>query len=490
MSFTNECKEYLSYLKKYMYIILSLYILCEVAIFIKIGRSNVFMFASTIFVTLFIICSIILCFKNFETTIKMYILSVPLIPLILYIFFRLKMTWIGTSMYWLYFLIFIINAYKAFQNNKLDFSKISLKNGRYKKVVLVYLVLIVLSFISAMLSIHKLESLNMMGVSLVSMAVISLLILSYKDTDKEFVKDIIAYLCGGVALSSIPDIIVALYTIIFQGKNQHLYGVLGSNFMLGYTIIVLPFILLFAINKDICPKYNKIFKLLLIIETVNLCTQMSRGILVAVFICFFLTIILDRKNFIKYLLVAAIIFSGLGYNIMHRWELNEIRQEIEVEGIGGVVQGPGFLKQVLDQTKSRRPIWIVAFRMIGDNPYFGVGPGQFKNNYLDYGGKPTRMYIDAHNIVLNVATEMGVIFTVIFFIACLFPFFKSLIHGWKYKKTMGVLYPSLIGISALFAYGNITGQAFMTSTYPVSIVPAFVFVMTYTIMIKTTKEYK
>ncbi|MCY6370501.1 O-antigen ligase family protein [Clostridium ganghwense] len=489
MNFASECKEYLSYLKKYMYVILSIYLLSEIAIFIKIGRSNVFMFASTIFVTLFMICSIVLSFKDFKTTVKMYILTIPMIPLILYLFFRLNMTWIGTGVYWLYFFIFIINAFRALKENELDFSRISIKNGRYKKVVLVYLILIILALISSLLSINKLESFNLIGISLLSMIIVSLSILSYKNMDEDFIKTVIAYLCIGVTLSSIPDIVVALYSIVFLGKNQHLYGVLGSNFMLGYTIMVLPFILLFSINKNMCKKYNKIFILLLLIQTINLSTQMSRGILLAVFICFVFTMILDKKNFIKYLLVGAVIFSGLGYNVTHRWEFNEIRQEIETEGIEGVVQGEGIFKKLMEQTKSRRPIWTVALGMINDKPYLGVGPGQFKNYYLQYGGKPSRMYIDAHNIILNVATEVGLIFTLVLFLGCITVFFKSLVFGWKKKKYKNILYPGLIGIIALFAYGNITGQAFITSTYPVSIVPAFVFIIIYTILMKTTTEF-
>ncbi|MCY6483571.1 O-antigen ligase family protein [Clostridium aestuarii] len=490
MEFINECKEYVSYLKKYLFLILGLYILSEIYIFVKIGKSNIFMFLSSIFIILFILCSLFLCFKDFRTTIKIYILSIPIIPIILYIFFRLNMSWIGNGVYWIYLAVFVINGVKALRKNELDFSKISIKRGKYRIYGIVSLILIGLAIISSGLSINKLESFSLIGVSLISMVIVSAFILSYKNMDMNFIKTIIAYLCIGVAISSIPDIVVATYSLIFSGKNQHLYGVLGSNFMLGYTIMVLPFILLYAVNKKVCTKYNSLFKLLLLIEIINLSTQMSRGIVIAVFICFIFVMMLDKKNFIKYVLVGAVVFSCLGYNVTHRWEFNEIRHEIKIDGIEGIVgEGKGIFKKLMEQTKSRRPIWTIALGMVNDKPYFGVGPGQFKNYYLQYGGKPSRMYIDAHNIILNVATEVGLIFTLVLFALSVSIFIKSFVFGWKNKKYRHILFPGAIGMVALFLYGNITGQAFITSRYPISIVPTFVFTIVNTILIKTTKEF-
>ncbi|KYH30148.1 MULTISPECIES: O-antigen ligase family protein [Clostridium] len=485
MTFIEEMKGYVDYLKKYKFLIIALYVLIEIAIFLKIGTTNIFTFASSFFVTLFVICSMFLMFKDFETNLIVYLAGVPLIPLSLYILARLGLKFIGTPIYFIYFAIFIINVYK--NRNEIDLFKVSVK-GKYKGLIFVYIILIVLALISTIFSYNRLESLKLMFMVLISMILLSLTILSYKKLDRMFIEKIITYLAIGVTISSIPDIVVAIFNLVFRGVNQHLYGALGSNFMLGYTIIVLPYILMFSVNKDILPRYNWVYKILMVIQIVNLSTQKSRGILVAVAFCIILVTILDIKNYKKYLFISLIIFACLGYNVSHRWEFNEIKEEIEIKGSEALLDNGGLIGRFIEQAKSRRPIWNVALAMIFDHPYFGVGLGQFKNFYVTYGGSPKKIYMDAHNIIFDIATEVGLIFTAVFFISILILVIKSIICCVKNRRYIQILCPAIIGIMTLFIYGNITGQAFFTSTYPISITPAFVFVVIISIMVKVIKH--
>ena len=71
----------------------------------KIGTSNVLMFLSSIFVTLFVICSLILMFKDFVTASKIYAITIPIIPMVLYIMNRLHLAGIGQGIYIAYFAI-------------------------------------------------------------------------------------------------------------------------------------------------------------------------------------------------------------------------------------------------------------------------------------------------------------------------------------------------------------------------------------------------
>ena len=103
MEFIRELKDYYDYLKKYIYIILGLYIVIEIGLFFKIGTSNVLMFASSIFVTLFVICSLILMFKDFDSASLIYALSIPIIPMVLYIMNRVNIAGIGEIVYLVYF---------------------------------------------------------------------------------------------------------------------------------------------------------------------------------------------------------------------------------------------------------------------------------------------------------------------------------------------------------------------------------------------------
>lgn len=485
MNLLRECKEYLAYLKKHMKRILVAYIVIEIFIFLKIGQTNILMFSSSLFVMLFILCSILLSFKDSETNILVYILAMPLLPIILYLLARLDMKWIGSGVYWIYFSIFIVNILRF--KEEFNFSITYLKQ-RYKYTLITYFFIIIIAFISVFLSNNKLESGNLVALSIISTLILSLVILTYKKFDYNFLIRLITYLAIGVALSSIPDILIAVYSLIFRGTNQHLYGVLGSNFMLGYTLMVLPFIMLFAVNKEFASQYRDVYKILLLLEVINLCTQMSRGIAIGIFLCMLFVILYDRKNYKKYLLISLVVFICLVYNITHRWEFNQVVSEIQVEGVDFITSSKGLVHQMIQQFKSRRPIWIIALQMIYSYPYFGVGPGQFKNYYLTYGGNPNKMYIDAHNIFFNVATEFGLVFTGILFLSVLCLVIKAIICIVKYKEKQKFLVPAVIGLICLLAYGNITGQSFITSTYPISYVPAFIFMFVITLIIKVTNS--
>lgn len=483
MQLMQEIKDYYYYLKKYIHIILILYVVIEIGLFIKMGTSNVLMFVSSIFVTLFVICSLILMFKDFVTASLIYSVAIPIIPMALYIMNRLNIAGIGEVVYLAYFTIYLINMAREFKNGGFDFSRLTVK---YTKLSVLYIILLLLAIISSMLSIHVLEAVKLVLLNIVSMMIYSIGMLCYKKSNKEFYKDILLYLCVGVTLSSIPDIIVTLYNLIVRSNNQHLYGVLGSNFMLGYTIIVMPFILLYAINKELSGKHNKIYILLLLIQTINFSTQKSRGILLTLAMCFFSVIIVDIKNWKKYIVISIVVISCMTFNVMHRWEVEEIATDIKISSIEDLVSNNArMLKRLIEQTKSRRPIWALSFGMINDHFYFGVGPGHFKYYYLQYGGSPKKMYIDAHNIILNLITELGVVFTFTFMLAWLSCLIKSVLDIIKNKNKdfKEFKWPGIIGLLCLFVYGNITGQSFMASRDPISIVPAFVFTVVMILMI-------
>ena len=441
------------------------------------------MFLSSIFVTLFVICSLILMFKSFVTASKIYAITIPIVPMVLYIMNRLHLAGIGQWIYIAYFGIYLITMTREYKNGDFDFSRLTLK---YRKISILYAILLILAVISSARSIHVFEAFKLVFLSMVTMITYSIGMLCYKKNNNEFYKDILLYLCIGVTLSSIPDIVVSIYNMIFRHVNQHLYGVLGSNFMLGYTIIVMPFILLYALNKELSGKYNKIYELLLLIQMINFATQKSRGILLVLALCFLISIIIDRKNWKKYVLISIVVFSCMTYNVMNRWDVENIVDNMNITTQGNIFSNNAKIwNSLIAETKNRRPIWALAFSMIKDHTYFGVGPGHFKYYYLQYGGNPKKLYIDAHNIILDLLTEFGLIFTTIFMAGWLGAFLKSSLDIFKNKNKSSkeFKWPGIIGTSCLFIYGNITGQSFMGSANPLSVVPAFVFAVVIILML-------
>jgi O-antigen ligase len=60
-----------------------------------------------------------------------------------------------------------------------------------------------------------------------------------------------------------------------------------------------------------------------------------------------------------------------------------------------------------DNGSQRIEIWDAAIQMTKDNPWFGVGPGNFQNVIETYDSQLARMF--SHNSFLNVLAETGVI---------------------------------------------------------------------------------
>jgi O-antigen ligase len=496
MRIKEDILNYLMYLKKYKWVILSLYLFIEAYIIFLIGTKFVFMTISSVFVTLFVLCTLVLLFMDFNYALLVYMFSMPVLPMVLYLLYRLNAEWLGNLVAVLYFVIFMFNVYRKWKSGGFNFENISFR-GKYKYIGIMYVVLFLLGCTSVLNSINKAEAGMLFFLGFVTTIVYSIVLLCYKDFNTNFVRKIILYLTIGIVISGVPDAIVSVYYIITKNANQHLYGVLGSNFMLGYTIILLPSLLYSALSSD--NKEDKIvYRLLSLIEIFILSTQMSRGILLTLIFCFLALISLDKKNWYKYILVGFVIIFCVRFNVMNRWELSDLTSEINSSGLKSTVvheitNKNALIKFVLKQSGTRRDIWGIAFAMINDHPVLGVGPGHFKYNYIPYGGEIKRSYADSHNIILNVATELGIPFTLILFFSILIVVIKTYIYGLKTQNLF--IKQSLLllglGIISLLIYGNITGQAFMTFVYPISTVPAFVFTVVITLMIILYKyEYR
>ncbi|MBZ9685573.1 O-antigen ligase family protein [Clostridium estertheticum] len=485
----SESKDYYQYLSKYKILILLVYLVCQTSIYIIIGKTNLFIFAASFFTTLFIISSLVLMLKDSKTAVLIYNSSLPILPMLLYLLNRLDLNIIGVTMYFVYFIFLVIGIRKE----KLNFKKINIKS-KYGIVTMVYIVLCAIAIISSTLSMYKFEAFRLTFIGLIFMLLYSLILICLDIKELDFYKKIILFLCIGVTISGIPDTFIALYSLILSGENIHLYGVLGSNFMLGYTLMVLPFILLYAINKEVSGRYNSIYKLLLLIEIINLCTQRSRGILGALIITFVTIIIIDHKNYKKYLIVSILILGFITFSVLQRGEMVEITESIVNVGVpkvqGAKASDKGFFYQLGEQARNRSPIWSAAFRMIEDHTYIGVGPANFKYYFPEYAPELKKTYIDAHNIFLNVATEFGVPFALVFFFSWWITVFKSVIYGYNKKEEYSkrFILPTFIGMSSLMAYGNVTGQAFITSRHPISVVPAFILISLLTILLIIMKD--
>lgn len=172
-------KAYLDYIKKYLKYIITVYIIIELAIFLKIGTHNVFTFLGSLFIVMLLLISCVLMMKDFETNIFVFTLIMPLLPMVMYLAKRMSMLWIGEGIYFVFLFIFVYNFIVNVNKSKFDFSKVSFK-GKYKHYAIIYLVMMAISLVSIILSVHKAEAFYIIFLSMIVMGFFCFVLLSYK----------------------------------------------------------------------------------------------------------------------------------------------------------------------------------------------------------------------------------------------------------------------------------------------------------------------
>ncbi len=130
-------------------------------------------------------------------------------------------------------------------------------------------------------------------------------------------------------------------------------------------------------------------------------------------------------------LVVAIV---LGVRVAVRRALLSAAAVAVVATVLLVVAGPTWKKFTTTwlamSTGSRLSWWAGALRVIGDHPWFGVGPRNFI--LIDGATYDFKTSFHAHNLYLNVATEHGLVG-----LALLLAAFVAI--GWRLKHTYGAI---------------------------------------------------
>lgn len=88
-----------------------------------------------------------------------------------------------------------------------------------------------------------------------------------------------------------------------------------------------------------------------------------------------------------------------------------------------------------DGTSGRDTMYALAFSMFLENPIFGCGTGTYRLSYYTYLSKGiNRVYLNTHNVYLQLLCENGVIGLCIFLTAALVTLYKSIVLLRYYHK--------------------------------------------------------
>jgi O-antigen ligase len=127
----------------------------------------------------------------------------------------------------------------------------------------------------------------------------------------------------------------------------------------------------------------------------------SRSTIVALIIGIIVLVLMIGAQYRKWVSLVLLMTLAIGLiispDLLHRFK-NMNKTEFSVE-----------------YANSRFAIWETTISMTSDNPLFGVGPGNYKKNYIDHRKNRTgRNLSHAHNDILSFGAETGIISAVLF----------------------------------------------------------------------------
>jgi len=177
------------------------------------------------------------------------------------------------------------------------------------------------------------------------------------------------------------------------------YG--NRNHLAGYLEMAVPMVLgLFLAKKRQGPVFSLLVCLTIFLVATHICS-FSRGgwLSLTVSLSLMALVLLTQKRF-QSKKILALLLAGFLAALLFILSSREI-----VERILTLTT-----EQTMMEIGGRRAIWAEVFKMIGDNPLLGSGPGSFAGVYLNYHPAVLVRFFQAHNDYLHFTAEIGLFF--------------------------------------------------------------------------------
>lgn len=464
-------------------------IILEVVLFLLLGKSGaVFTMLIGAIAIPVVILLINIMFFSIENALLVFIFAIPLLPISGYIMNRLNLL----SLQWAVYLLFYILTTIALMYNGL-FKKIDLKNIIIKDKIIRGLLLVLL-IANIIFAYNKTLTFMIIALSFIPFILYFIIIKAVKlNNKKDFYNKVLVAFTVGCIASSLPDVIIFIYTWISGNKSIRLFGPLGSNFILIYDLLLYVIVIAkWVKNKEI----KSYWTILVISLSIIISMQMSRGALIS-FVAIIITyLIFNPSNWKKYISIGLIFGTILTANVFSRKdvssdeslkELGEAITSTEDGDATNIALGEDGLSKIImkiidSQSRTRQVIWKTGIAVSKDYPTTGVGLGNFKYFFNEYSGTK-KDYSDAHNLYLNMSSELGTPFMLLGLLLHIIIGVGSLIKFFMEKdKNKKNNYLSLMIIAGVvLVYGNFTGLAFQTTNLIYSFTPTFIilFVLFY-----------
>lgn len=273
-------------------------------------------------------------------------------------------------------------------------------------------------------------------------------------------------------LYMIPFVALIIFTLIKHSAynfDQHIGNGIMNPFFNDHTsygaaiAMFIPFLIGFALNKEIKALWRIVSAVLLVIFTTGLIFSYTRAAWISLVGALGMYLILKLK--INNKIIFAILIVGIGGYALFQ---DKILMDLERNKVESSTDFSKHIKSISNITSDASNLerinrWNCAIRMFKEKPIFGWGPGTYQFNYAPFQHSDEKTIIstnagdggNAHSEYLGSLAESGLLGLVNYALICIIIYITGTrtYHKLKDRKLKMVVAAALCGLVTYFIHG-------------------------------------
>ena len=273
-------------------------------------------------------------------------------------------------------------------------------------------------------------------------------------------------------LYMIPFAVLIIFTLVKHSAynfDQHIGNGIMNPFFNDHTsygaaiAMFIPFLIGFALNKEIKALWRIVSVVLLVIFTTGLIFSYTRAAWISLVGALGMYLILKLK--INNKIIFAILIVGIGGYALFQ---DKILMDLERNKVESSTDFSKHIKSISNITSDASNLerinrWNCAIRMFKEKPIFGWGPGTYQFNYAPFQHSDEKTIIstnagdggNAHSEYLGSLAESGLLGLVNYALICIIIYITGTrtYHKLKDRKLKMVVAAALCGLVTYFIHG-------------------------------------
>ena len=273
-------------------------------------------------------------------------------------------------------------------------------------------------------------------------------------------------------LYMIPFAALIIFTLVKHSAynfDQHIGNGIMNPFFNDHTsygaaiAMFIPFLIGFALNKEIKALWRIVSVVLIVIFTTGLILSYTRAAWISLVGALGMYLILKLK--INNKIIFAILIVGIGGYALFQ---DKILMDLERNKVESSTDFTKHIKSISNITSDASNLerinrWNCAIRMFKEKPIFGWGPGTYQFNYAPFQHSDEKTIIstnagdggNAHSEYLGSLAESGLLGLVNYALICIIIYITGTrtYHKLKDRKLKMVVAAALCGLVTYFIHG-------------------------------------